>query len=115
MKFSFINPSPPSESTYMVPTAWPPLGILYCAGTLREAGIEVSLLDQPAKRFSLDQAVNWVKKEDPDILGFSVLLSAAKEAPKLRRRILTSLWFLGVIIQLLMLREFCGSILLWMR
>jgi anaerobic magnesium-protoporphyrin IX monomethyl ester cyclase len=83
MKFSFINPSPPSESMYMVPTAWPPLGILYCAGVLREAGIEVSLLDQPAKRFSLDQTVNWVKKEDPDIIGFSVLLSTAKEAPKI--------------------------------
>jgi anaerobic magnesium-protoporphyrin IX monomethyl ester cyclase len=83
MKFSFINPSPPSESMYMVPTAWPPLGILYCAGVLKAGGIDVSLLDQPAKRFSLDQTVNWVKKEDPDILGFSVLLSTAKEAPKI--------------------------------
>ena len=87
MKFSFINPSPPSESMYMVPTAWPPLGILYCAGVLREGGIEVSLLDQPAKRFSLDQTVNWVKKEDPDIIGFSVLLSTAKEAPKIAERV----------------------------
>jgi len=87
MKFSFINPSPPSESMYMVPTAWPPLGILYCAGVLREAGIEVSLLDQPAKRFSLDQTVNWVKKENPDIIGFSVLLSTAKEAPKIAERV----------------------------
>ena len=87
MKFSFINPSPPSESMYMVPTAWPPLGILYCAGVLREGGIEVSLLDQPAKRFSLDQTVNWVKKEDPDIIGFSVLLSTAKEAPKIGERV----------------------------
>jgi len=87
MKFSFINPSPPSESMYMVPTAWPPLGILYCAGVLREAGIEVSLLDQPAKRSSLDQTVNWVKKEDPDIIGFSVLLSTAKEAPKIAERV----------------------------
>ena len=49
--------------------------------------MEVSLLDQPAKRFSLDQAVDWVKKEDPDILGFSVLLSAAKEAPKIAERV----------------------------
>ena len=89
MKFSFINPSPPSESMYMVPTAWPPLGILYCAGVLREAGIEVSLLDQPAKRFSLDQTVKWVKKEDPDIIGFSVLLSTAKEAPKIAERVKT--------------------------
>ncbi len=87
MKVSFINPSPPSASMYMVPTAWPPLGILYCAGVLREAGIEVSLLDQPAKHFSLDQTVNWVKKEDPDIIGFSVLLSTAKEAPKIAERV----------------------------
>ena len=87
MKFSFINPSPPSESMYMVPTAWPPLGILYCAGVLKEGGIEVSLLDQPAKGFSLDQTVKWVKKEDPDVVGFSVLLSTAKEAPKIAERV----------------------------
>ncbi|UCC58065.1 MAG: radical SAM protein [Candidatus Bathyarchaeum sp.] len=87
MKFSFINPSPPSESMYMVPTAWPPLGILYCAGVLKEGGIEVSLLDQPAKGFSLNQTVNWVKKEDPDIIGFSVLLSTAKQAPKIAERV----------------------------
>ena len=50
-------------------------------------GIEVSILDQPARRFSLDQTVSWVRKEDPDILGFSVLLSAAKEAPKIAERV----------------------------
>jgi len=71
----------------MVPTAWPPLGILYCAGVLKEGGIEVSLLDQPAKGFSLDQTVKWVKKEDPEIVGFSVLLSTAKEAPKIAERV----------------------------
>ncbi len=87
MKFSFINPSPSTQSMYMVPSAWPPLGILYCAGVLKEGGIEVSLLDQPAKGFSLNQTVNWVKKEDPDILGFSVLLSTAKQAPKTAERI----------------------------
>ncbi len=87
MKFSFVNPTPSSESMYMVPTAWPPLGILYCAGVLMKEGIEVSILDQPAKRFSLDQAVSWVRKEDPEILGFSVLLSAAKEAPKIAERV----------------------------
>ena len=73
----------------MVPTAWPPLGILYCAGALREAGIEVSLLDQPATRFSLEKTVDWVKREDPDVVGFSVLLSAAKEAPKIAERVKT--------------------------
>ena len=87
MKFCFVNPSPSSESRYMVPTAWPPLGVLYCAGVLEAGGIEVSLLDQPAKGFALDQTVNWVKKEDPDIVGFSVLRSTAKEAPKIAERV----------------------------
>jgi len=87
MKFCFVNPSPSSESIYMVPTAWPPLGVLYCAGVLKAGGIEVSLLDQPAKGFSLDQTVDWVKKEDPDIVGFSVLLSTAKEAPRIAGRV----------------------------
>ena len=50
-------------------------------------GIEVSILDQTAKRFSLDQTVNWVKKEDPDILGFSVLNTAAKEAPRIAKQV----------------------------
>jgi len=87
MKFSFINPTPSSESMYMVSTAWPPLGILYCAGVLMKEGIEVSILDQPAKGYSLNQTVNWVKKENPDTLGFSVLLSAAKEAPKIAEQV----------------------------
>jgi anaerobic magnesium-protoporphyrin IX monomethyl ester cyclase len=87
MKFSFIQPSPSSESMYMVPTAWPPLGILYCAGVLKEGGFEVSLLDQPARGFSSDQTVRWVKREDPDIVGFSVLLSTAKEAPRIAERV----------------------------
>jgi len=87
MKFSFINPTPSSESMYMVPTAWPPLGILYCAGVLMKEGIEVSILDQPAKGYYLNQTLNWVKKEEPDILGFSVLLSAAKEAPKIAEKV----------------------------
>jgi anaerobic magnesium-protoporphyrin IX monomethyl ester cyclase len=59
--------------------------MLYIAGVLKKEGIEVSLLDQTAKAYSHEQALNWVKKEDPDILGFSVLQSAAKEAPKIAK------------------------------
>jgi len=87
VKFSFINPSPTPDSRFIVPSAWPPLGILYCAGVLKEAGVEVSVLDQPAKGYSIEQVVKWVKKEEPDILGFSVLLSAAKVAPKIAERV----------------------------
>lgn len=81
MKFSFINPSQSLGGLDMCTKAWPPLGMLYCAGVLIKEGIEVSLLDQTVRGFSLKHTLDWVKKEDPDILGFSVLHSAAKEAP----------------------------------
>jgi len=83
MKFSFINPSPASGTPDMVVTAWPPLGMLYCAGVLMKEGIEVSILDQAVKGFSMKQTLDWVKKENPDILGFSVLNSSSREAAKL--------------------------------
>ncbi|UCH70344.1 MAG: radical SAM protein [Candidatus Bathyarchaeota archaeon] len=86
MKFSFINPSPAPDTPDMVVTAWPPLGILYCAGVLMGEGIEVSILDQAVKVFSTRQTVNWVKKENPHILGFSVLNSSMEEAVKIARQ-----------------------------
>ena len=87
MKFSFLNPSPSSDTPDMVVTAWPPLGMLYCAEVLMREGIEVSILDQAAKRFSSKQTLDWVKKEDPDILGISVLNSSAEEAPKIAEQV----------------------------
>ena len=87
MKFSFLNPSPSPDTPDMVVTAWPPLGMLYCAEVLMNEGIEVSILDQAAMGFSSKQTLDWVKKEDPDILGLSVLSSAAKEAPKIAEQV----------------------------
>lgn len=53
--------------------AAPPLGILYIAAVLGSEGVEVSLLDQSAVGLSVEGVVNWVRKEDPDVLGFSTL------------------------------------------
>lgn len=83
MKFSFINPSQALGGLEMCTKAWPPLGMLYCAGVLMEEGFEVSLLDQAVRGFSFEHVLDWAKREDPDILGFSVLHSAAKEAPRI--------------------------------
>jgi anaerobic magnesium-protoporphyrin IX monomethyl ester cyclase len=83
MKFSFINPSQAPGGLEMCTKAWPPLGLLYCAGVLIEEGYEASLLDQTVKGYTHEQVADWVKKENPDILGLSVLHSAAKEAPKI--------------------------------
>lgn len=86
VKFSFIQPRLSEGALDMCSNAWPPLGILYCATVLANDGFEVSVLDQAAKSFSTTQAVDWVKKEDPDILGFSVLSSSLKEARKIAER-----------------------------
>ncbi|MGQ9530427.1 MAG: B12-binding domain-containing radical SAM protein [Candidatus Bathycorpusculaceae bacterium] len=87
MKFSFINPGQSPGGLEMCTKAWPPLGMLYIAGVLMREGIEVSMLDQSASGLTHEKVVDWVKKEDPDILGFSVLHSAAKEAPKIAERV----------------------------
>jgi len=84
MKFSFINPSPNEELSerekIKAIASFPPLGILYLATTLRERGIEVSVLDQPAKGLTVEETVKWVEREDPDILGFSTFLSSGRTA-----------------------------------
>ncbi len=86
MKFSFVSPSPDPGAAGKIESPWPPLGVLYCAGTLLNGGIEVSILDQAAKGYSSRQVLNWVKKEDPDILGFSVLITSYKDALNLARQ-----------------------------
>jgi radical SAM superfamily enzyme YgiQ (UPF0313 family) len=73
MKFSFINPSPIAELTDRIAgvASWPPLGLLYMVTILRDKGMDVSILDQPAKGYTIEDTVRWVKKENPDLLGFS--------------------------------------------
>ena len=86
MKFSFVCPSSAPETVGKVEAPWPPLGVLYCAGVLMNDGVEVSVLDQAARGFSSQQVLKWVKKEEPDILGFSVLITSYKEALNLARQ-----------------------------
>ncbi len=85
MKFSFIQPKLSEGALEMCSNAWPPLGILYCATVLANEGFEVSVLDQAAKGFTTKQAVGWIGKENPDIVGLSVLGSASKEVGKIAR------------------------------
>jgi len=84
MKFSFINPSPnvelPTCEKHKAIGSWPPLGILYVATALKEEGIEISVLDQAAKNLSVKATVDWVKHQNPDLLGFSTLSSSGRTA-----------------------------------
>ena len=84
MKFSFINPGPnpdlPIEDVKKMVGAAPPLGMLYIATYLRENGIDISIVDEASQCFSIKDTVAWVKKEDPDILGFSTCSSSGRKA-----------------------------------
>lgn len=91
MKFSFINPGPnpelPIEDVKKMVGAAPPLGMLYIATYLREEGIDVSIIDEAAQGYSLKGTVDWVKKEDPDILGFSTCSSSGRKAALIAERV----------------------------
>lgn len=84
MKFSLINAGPNAglderEGKKSI-ASFPPLGILYLAAVLEEKGIEVSVLEQAAKGLTVEETAQWVKKEDPDILGFSTFASSGRTA-----------------------------------
>jgi len=91
MKFSFINPGPnpelPIEDIKKMVGAAPPLGMLYIATYLRENGIDVSIIDEAAQGYSLKDTVDWVKKENPDILGFSTCSSSGRKAALIAERV----------------------------
>ena len=84
MKFSFINASPNEDlgerEGRKAIASFPPLGILYLATVLKERGVGVSVLDQPAKGFTIEETVKWIEKEAPDILGFSTFASSGRTA-----------------------------------
>jgi anaerobic magnesium-protoporphyrin IX monomethyl ester cyclase len=84
VKFSLVNAGPyegldEREANRSI-AAFPPLGILYLASVLKERGVEVSVLDQPAKGFTVDDTVNWILTEDPDIVGFSTFSTSGRTA-----------------------------------
>jgi anaerobic magnesium-protoporphyrin IX monomethyl ester cyclase len=90
LKISLIFPKPPKEGIFCKSVkdaekfnkekiefyGFPPMGILYLATYLNENNFEVSILDQFARDFSNEETINWIKREDPDILGFSTITTA---------------------------------------
>jgi len=83
MKFTFVSPAAALADLHEKSEpvrSWPPLGILYIATMLEKEGFEVSLLDQAAKGLSIHETVEWIEKEDPDVVGFSTLASSGRTA-----------------------------------
>jgi radical SAM superfamily enzyme YgiQ (UPF0313 family) len=91
MKFSFINPGPnpelPMEDVKKMVGAAPPLGMLYIATYLRENGVDISVTDEAAHGYSLKKTLDWVKKENPDILGFSTCSATGRKAALIAEKV----------------------------
>jgi anaerobic magnesium-protoporphyrin IX monomethyl ester cyclase len=91
LKFSLVNAGPyeglDKREARKATTSFPPLGILYLASVLKERGVEVSVLDQPAKGFTTDETVDWLRKEDPDIVGFSTFSSSGRTAASICQKL----------------------------
>jgi len=91
MKFSFINSGPnpelPIEDVKKMVGAAPPLGMLYIATYLKENGVDISIIDEAAQGYSLKGTIDWVKKENPDILGFSTLSATGRKAALIAEKV----------------------------
>jgi len=80
-KVALVNPGPGEilERGRIIANAdhiYPPLGICYLSSVLKKENYSVDIVDQAAMGFNLVQIVNWIKKKDPDVLGFSTLTAS---------------------------------------
>ncbi|MFX1402789.1 MAG: B12-binding domain-containing radical SAM protein [Promethearchaeota archaeon] len=69
---------------------YPPLGMCYVSAVLKKENYDVEIIDQAAMGLSLPEITKWIKKKDPDVLGFSTLtasgsgISAAKTSKEVK-------------------------------
>lgn len=90
MKLSLINTSPSDNikrEGIVAEASWPPLGILYISSFLKKHGHDVFVLDQPAKRYTIEETVKWIWEKDPDVIGLSALMHSAKTAVSISKEI----------------------------
>ncbi len=90
MKISLIFPRPPKEGIFSGTVkgaeqfvtekiqfyGFPPMGILNLATYLRKHNFDANILDMFARGWSIKKTLEWIKQEDPDILGFSTITTA---------------------------------------
>ena len=93
MRIILVYPSNPSVKREIVSLegSWPPIGLLYVATCLKDAGHEVRIFDNSIHSVSAERVVHWIKSQDPDLVGFSTLtvttLFADKVAELLKQKL----------------------------
>ena len=65
---------------------------------MKEENYQVDIIDQAGKGYNLNQIVNWVKKKDPDVLGFSTLTASGSGISAALTSIEVKKWNPNVII-----------------
>lgn len=80
-KVALVNPGPglvikKGRQLANADHIYPPLGMCYISAVLKKENYEVKMIDQAAKGLSLHEIVSWIKKIDPDVLGFSTLTAS---------------------------------------
>ncbi len=95
MKVALIYPG--TNVPQDIPTDWqsrpfasgnlPPLGLLYLKASLDQEGHKTFLLDHSVYEIPLPIVMKWIKKVDPEVIGFSVLAFSFKSAIKIAREI----------------------------
>ncbi|MHA1267167.1 MAG: B12-binding domain-containing radical SAM protein [Candidatus Helarchaeota archaeon] len=70
-----VSRTPDSEERKFqeVPNYHLPLGILYLGQVLKDAGHEIVLFDHYVSNLSIDMVIEWIKKVDPEVIGFTVI------------------------------------------
>ncbi|MFW9898126.1 MAG: B12-binding domain-containing radical SAM protein [Candidatus Thorarchaeota archaeon] len=93
MKIHLINPAPSKlsdgQNEPLFHASAPPLGLIYLATCLKDSGHNISILDQAAINYENSDVINWVKKGDPDVVGFSIICASVDNAKLISKALKT--------------------------
>ncbi|MFX1477299.1 MAG: B12-binding domain-containing radical SAM protein [Promethearchaeota archaeon] len=91
MKIYLISPAPSSvyydQKEPLFNASSPPLGLMYLAACLNNEGHKISILDQAANNYNNNDVINWIKKGNPDIVGFSILCASFENAKLISKEV----------------------------
>ncbi len=93
MKVVLVDPPTSHEQIYgdwdlsEMDTCCPPLGLLHIASFVREHGHTPHVLDLSARKWTLAQAVRFVEKADPGVVGISAKTVNVHNAAELAERL----------------------------
>jgi anaerobic magnesium-protoporphyrin IX monomethyl ester cyclase len=70
-----------------VPNYHSPLGILYLGQVLKDKGHSIILFDHFISKMTVEEVVNWIKKVNPEVMGFSVLSATFPTANAIAQKV----------------------------